>query len=299
MHLVFPPHKANALNTKRAKTTNAIAMNSNIKIKDEAKGYASIKIEPFRKEVRTTLPHKHNKYLEIIYLTQGSGHHTIDDQKFTINVPVVFIVRKEQVHCWDITSEPDGFVAIIKREFVDTCLDNEIKQLIANISSFSCLFPKDTHSVTQLFQLLSEEHKTVHSNKAIVIEGLLKALLAKMLQELDVKPTFTPTAETWYRQLRQLLAQEKNLINKVSHYADLLNTSPQNLNASCRKESNQSAAEVLSEYIINEAKRLLLYTTLNISEIAFKLNFSDNSHFTKYFKNYAGQTPTAFREHSN
>ena len=274
-------------------------MNSNIKIKDEAKEQTFIKIEPFRKEVRTTSPHKHNKYLEIIYLTQGCGHHTIDDRNFTIKTPVIFIVRKEQVHCWNITSEPNGFVAIIKKEFVDTCLDKEIKQLIATISSHSCLFPKDNYSVTQLFQLLSEEYKTVHSNKAMVIEGLLKALLAKMLQESDFESTFTPTAETWYHQLRQLLAQEKKLINKVSHYADILNTSPQNLNASCRKESNQSATEVLSEYLINEAKRLLLYTTLNISEIAFKLNFNDNSHFTKYFKKYAGQTPTAFREHSN
>ncbi|MBJ7879935.1 helix-turn-helix domain-containing protein [Gelidibacter salicanalis] len=274
-------------------------MNSNIKVKDEAKEQNSIKIEPFRKEVRTTSPHKHNKYLEIIYLTQGSGHHIIDDRKFTINVPVVFIVRTEQVHCWEITSEPDGFVAIIKKEFAMTCLDNEIKQLIANISSYSCLFPKDTTSVSQLFQLLSEEYKTVHSNKTIVIEGLLKALLAKMLQESGFESPFTPTAQTWYQQLRYLLAQEKNLINKVSHYADILNTSPQNLNASCRKENNQSAAEVISEYTINEAKRLLLYTTLNISEISFKLNFSDNSHFTKYFKKYTGNTPTAFRDQSN
>lgn len=272
-------------------------MNSNIEIKDEAKEYSYIKIEPFRKNVRTTSPHKHNKYLEIIYLNQGSGHHIIDDREFTIKAPVVFIVRKEQVHCWDITSEPDGFVAIIKKKFVDVCLDKQIKQLIANISSYSCLFPKDTTSVLQLFQLLSEEYKTAHSNKSIVIEGLLKALLAKMLQESDFVSTLIAPAETWHQKLRQLLAQEKSLKNKVSHYAHILNTSPQNLNASCRKESNQSATEVLSGYIINEAKRLLLYTTLNISEISFKLNFNDNSHFTKYFKKYAGQTPTAFREH--
>lgn len=126
---------------------------------------------------------------------------------------------------------------------------------------------------------------------------MLKTLLAKMLQESDFVSTFIPPAETWHQKLRQLLAQEKSLKNKVSHYADILNTSPQNLNASCRKESNRTAAEVLSEFIINEAKRLLLYTTLNISEISFKLNFSDNSHFTKYFKRYAGQTPTEFREH--
>jgi len=93
-----------------------------------------------------------------------------------------------------------------------------------------------------------------------------------------------------------LLSNENELTNKVSHYAKLLNTTPQNLNAICRKESGQSSAEVISNYIINEAKRLLLYTDLTVSEIAGKLDFKDNSHFTKYFKRNVGDTPIAFRK---
>ena len=83
--------------------------------------------------------------------------------------------------------------------------------------------------------------------------------------------------------------------NNVAHYAGLLNTTPQNLNATCRKAVNQPAAEVLADYIISEAKRLLIYTNNTVSEIAFELNFNDPSHFVKYFKRYTGLTPKAFR----
>jgi AraC family transcriptional activator of pobA len=128
-----------------------------------------------------------------------------------------------------------------------------------------------------------------------VIEGLLKALLAKFL-ETPIISSSKIKCNSIYQELISLLGKENELTNKVSHYAKLLNTSPQNLNVICRKETGQSSAEVISNYIINEAKRLLLYTDLTVSEIAGKLDFKDNSHFTKYFKRNVGDTPIAFRK---
>ncbi|MDW7690808.1 helix-turn-helix domain-containing protein [Flammeovirgaceae bacterium SG7u.111] len=81
----------------------------------------------------------------------------------------------------------------------------------------------------------------------------------------------------------------------MAHYAELLHTTPQNLNTICRKESNKSATDILSSFIISEAKRLLLYTGMSVTEIAYSLNFKDNSHFTKYFKRNTGVTPNSFR----
>ena len=57
-----------------------------------------IKIAPFKKDIRKTNPHKHNNYFEIIYLSQGSGFHYIDLNKYIIHPPEFFFVRQEQVH---------------------------------------------------------------------------------------------------------------------------------------------------------------------------------------------------------
>lgn len=53
---------------------------------------------------------------------------------------------------------------------------------------------------------------------------------------------------------RELLNQTNDLRNNVAHYAEKLHTTPQNLNAICRKTLSQSAAEVIAEHIISEAK---------------------------------------------
>ncbi|MGL4581499.1 MAG: helix-turn-helix domain-containing protein, partial [Flavobacterium sp.] len=75
-----------------------------------------------------------------------------------------------------------------------------------------------------------------------------------------------------------------------------LKTSPQNLNAICRKTLKQSASEIIAKHIIDEAKRQLLYSQNRISEIAYYLNFNDSSYFIKYFKRFTGLTPKEFRK---
>lgn len=255
----------------------------------------SIKITPFKKGVRKTSPHKHNSYFEIIYLSQGTGFHSIDSIKFQVQPPVVYTVRKEQVHHWEMESEPEGFVLILKKEFLDNCLDNQLKGLLASISAFPSICLVEPNSITQLFKMLTDEYQPEQNNNTPVIEGLLKVLLAKILQTGKPLPSSKGKMDNLFQEFQQLLAQDKLLKNSVAFYAFQLNTSPQNLNTACRKSSGQPAAQVLAEFLINEAKRLLLYTDMSVSEISRQLDFKDDSHFIKYFKRHAGQTPNVFR----
>lgn len=150
--------------------------------------------------------------------------------------------------------------------------------------------------VRSLFELLIETDRKNGKNAFRMKEGLLKALLALVSE--DGKP-FAGKAETsanLYHSLLSLLSGEQVIRNKVQYYAEQLNTSPQNLNAACRKAVNQSAEEVLSEFIISEARRLLIYTDNTIAEISFMLDFHDPSHFVKYFKRKTGETPLTFRK---
>ena len=64
----------------------------------------------------------------------------------------------------------------------------------------------------------------------------------------------------------------------MQFYAERLNTTPQNLNAICRKELNKTASDVVAEHIIKEVKRRLIYSNESISEIAFSLDFKDSAY---------------------
>lgn len=256
----------------------------------------SIKIAPFKKDTRKTQPHKHNSYFEIIYLSAGSGFHAIDLIKYPVRPPVVFTVRKEQVHHWELETEPEGFVLILKKEFVDQSLDGQLKTLLGEISASPCVQLTEDTAIGQLFQMLTDEHQTTQNNNTAVVEGLLKALLGKILHTAVLPPSLPGKKENLFQDLQQLLSQDKQLRNSVSHYASALHTSPQNLNAACRKAGGESASQVLAGFIISEAKRLLIYTEMTVSEIALRVDFKDDSHFVKFFKRHTRQTPNVFRQ---
>ena len=271
-------------------------MPSNLQVKDKSENGKSIKIAPFKKEIRKTTPHKHNNYFEILYLSQGAGHHYIDSRKFEVKPPVMYFIRREQMHHWELESEPDGFVIIIKQAFIEESLDSELKLLVTKISNQSSLQVNENATIHKLFELLAEENKADGDHTFHIIEGLLKALLAKVLEIAKPVVSKTKLKSNLYQSFLALLSTEEVIKNKIQYYAALLNTSPQNLNAACRKAVNQSAEEVLAAFIISEAKRLLIYTDITVAEISFRLDFSDPSHFVKYFKRKTDQTPRAFRD---
>lgn len=63
-----------------------------------------MKITPFKSSIRRTEAHRHNGYFELIYLTAGEGVHVIDDRQYAVTPPVFFVIRKDQVHCWHLTT---------------------------------------------------------------------------------------------------------------------------------------------------------------------------------------------------
>ena len=56
----------------------------------------------------------------------------------------------------------------------------------------------------------------------------------------------------------------------------------------------KTAQEHIHLFVVNEAKNLLKKPELNVSEVAYRLGFEYNSHFTKFFKSKTGMSPTAF-----
>jgi AraC-like DNA-binding protein len=63
-----------------------------------------------------------------------------------------------------------------------------------------------------------------------------------------------------------------------------------------QKVLGKTAGEVIRDRKLLEAKRMLVNLDLNVSEIAYQLNFSDSSHFSKFFKKHTGRSPEEFRK---
>ena len=261
-----------------------------IQVKDKLEHQRLIKVVAFDLSKNVTKPHKHNGYLELVFLSSTVGRHYIDGREIIIRTPCLLVIRKDNVHHWELANPVKGFVLLLKDRFVDQSLDFEIHRLVDEIGRFDTIYFKEAKTIENLLELLA-----VEENK-ICQEGLFKVILAKTLEYTTDSRKSKSTQDNIYVKFCALLNENPRVINHVAHYASMLNTSPQNLNAACKKNVNLTASEVLAGYIIKEAKRLLFYTTNSISEVAFELGFSDKSNFSKYFKRYTGITPTQFKK---
>jgi YesN/AraC family two-component response regulator len=58
---------------------------------------------------------------------------------------------------------------------------------------------------------------------------------------------------------------------------------------------NQNFTSYLTEYRVNEAKKMLEQPTVNVKDIGRAVGYSDSNYFTKVFKRITGLSPTEYR----
>lgn len=117
---------------------------------------------------------------------------------------------------------------------------------------------------------------------------------------LQYTPIVTPDCkksrqEIIFSKFITLLSQYHMSERSVTFYAEQLCITPKYFSTLVKKQSGKSAAQWIDNYVILEAKNLLKYSELSIQEIAYKLNFSTQSFFGKYFKHQTGMSPTEYR----
>ena len=96
------------------------------------------------------------------------------------------------------------------------------------------------------------------------------------------------------KEFAELLTANIKKETSVGFYADKLFISPKYLSLIIKEMTGRSAAEWIDECVILEAKNLLRYSGKNIQQVAYELNFTNQSSFGKYFKHLTGMSPSQF-----
>jgi AraC-like DNA-binding protein len=129
---------------------------------------------------------------------------------------------------------------------------------------------------------------------------LLRAYLDVLLLEAadQHSPSVSSPAATTLklRKLEQLIEQNFLKLKKPTDYADKMNLATAYLNSICKTNLRITLSELIQSRILLEARRLLVYSELNINEIAAHVGFLDASYFVRWFRKNAGVTPEEFRK---
>lgn len=128
-----------------------------------------------------------------------------------------------------------------------------------------------------------------------------KVILSKRLNELGFELLEDKTIVTVERIKNQIITlvhhQDLDLKTNLSHY--LATHLGQEYNVLSTLFSEVEGITIEHYFIvqkIEKVKELLRYNELSLSEIAFKMNYSDVAHLSNQFKKMTGMTPTNFKK---
>ena len=258
---------------------------------DELPKNNALKMSPYQKDF----------YQISLILNSGNAIADINEQSNNKLENTLYFLSPEHIFSWQRNSITSGFVVYFKSAFLNFFsgnFQNEFSFFNLSQQNFLKLSNEQAQELTTDFEKLYKEFYTPNSYRVQIIQSFLLSLLFKYksLQEtigIKIKQ---------YSKKRELTFQFQNLVSncfikhkQVSEYAERLNISANTLNQAVKETIGKTAKEIISERIIEEAKKQLKYSANDISEIAYNIGFEEPTHFIRFFKKHTSVTPREYK----
>ena len=240
--------------------------------------------------------------------TEGETSLTSNLQEFRLKKDSLFIFSPKHIlqvlsnnrfKAHLIVIAPD----FLKRINIDT---KRMMPLFLQFGSLPCmeLTHAESQSLRSFISMVEQELKGSETDfSSEIIGGLIAATIYKvgdilthyLTEHPEVDSPIHNRAEEYFRQFTELLGEHYKHERSVGFYARQLCITPKYLTTLIKRISGKSVSEWIDNYVILEAKTLLKYSNMSVQEIAYYLNFPNQSFFGSYFKRNAGMSPSQYK----
>lgn len=242
-----------------------------------------------------------NKFFMIMIPRNCEGTIQIDNLEFELQSGRIFFINYDQTYKIKNCHSPEGKILLFTKSFYNHIYTGNklIKSdtILTTVPSYVDVSNNNIEIANVFEQIALELDKSKNFKKEIVCL-LLKVFMLNYIRSYGKKISVTRPLDH-KKEVVERFVQLVNLhykeVKSTAIYAKKLNITANYLNVLVKKSTNITAQQTIKNRTILEAERLLLHSTLSVTEIAYELGFSDNSHFGKYFKSEKGVSPNGFR----
>lgn len=240
--------------------------------------------------------------------TEGETSLTSNLQEFRLKKDSLFIFSPKHILQVQSNNRFKAHLIVIAPDFlkrinIDT---KRMMPLFLQFGSLPCmeLTQAESQSLRSFISLVEQELKGSETDfSSEIIGGLIAATIYKvgdilthyLTEHPEVDSPIHNRAEEYFRQFTELLGEHYKHERSVGFYARQLCITPKYLTTLIKRISGKSVSEWIDNYVILEAKTLLKYSNMSVQEIAYYLNFPNQSFFGSYFKRNAGMSPSQYK----
>ncbi|WP_299821746.1 AraC family ligand binding domain-containing protein [uncultured Pontibacter sp.] len=196
--------------------------------------YLSALSDHLREHKFVQKPHKHSFFI-VMFVTNGTGTHTIDFEEYPVNPGAVFFLAPGQVHSWKLSEDADGFILFFTQEYYLAQ-----KQLYSfpffntHAGNVPLMLPEAMQrQLTQVVLHMQQEYLQQLQFKDDILRDYLDILLVRLQRLYIAARTEVASAAPVLPallQLQRLIDKHYKEHQPVSFYADKLNTTSRHLN---------------------------------------------------------------------
>ncbi|MEY5047820.1 MAG: transcriptional regulator, AraC family [Bacteroidota bacterium] len=258
------------------------------------------------RDFKVSYPHRHDDFYEILFVTQGKGVYTIDFEEYEIKPDAIFFLSPGQIHELELSDDVQGYIFLFSSSFYHFNKTNPYK--LFELPFFYTL-GKDTPplylksktdhiTLSELFKNAIYENDHQLTDKEEAVRALLDLILIQCNRIYPVQ-----NQEEKLQKSRILVKRFKQLIEEkcqenlaVKDYASLLSVTANHLSETVKLVTGRTSTDLINDRMLMEIKRMLVHSNYTVSEIAYRLNFADQSYFSKYFKKLSSFSPLDYRQ---
>ncbi|WP_437882201.1 4-hydroxyphenylacetate catabolism regulatory protein HpaA [Pseudomonas sp. LRF_L74] len=253
--------------------------------------------------------HRHDRFFQVHYVKSGMVRVFLDDHRYLQQGPMFFLTPPTVTHAFVTDSEADGHVLTVRQQLVWPLLEEQYglasgPQIAPVCVAFGELDEKYRSEVTRLDLLFDELRSEFAENRpgrapslAALTRLIFISLLRLSARSLSSQPARREDLQIFQRFNVQIEAHYQEHL-PLSEYAALLGVTEARLNDVCRRIADMPSKRLVFERLMQEAKRLLLFTSGTVNEICYQLGFKDPAYFSRFFTRHAGMTPGEYRVRS-
>ncbi len=148
-------------------------------------------------------------------------------------------------------------------------------------------------NLPQLGAKLYQEFQRFDSLSPLIIEGVMLEIAGETARQAVAQ---NGTSPLWLKRVETLLKERFNESLSLSEIAEFAQVHPIHLAQTFRKIHRITIGQFLRHLRLEKAHEQLLKTRRSLAEIAFENGFSDQSHFSRLFKQKFGSPPSQYRQ---
>lgn len=248
------------------------------------------------------LPHKKDHFC-ILMLESGEIEIQIEDQKFKLSSGKISIIFPEQISSvTSISSDVSGKIILFEEVlFCSDILKNELLSYNVDLANhLNCVFLSP--SEFEQSKKLAVDIENVYLNPSLVRKEqarfYIKIFLLGLIELVHGQHPVLQheTDKTLYIRFKKMLNERYKSERTVQYYASKLAITTKKLNNITKKHCDETAINAIHNRILQEIKRLLLFSDLSHKQISMELGFSSPSALNKFVKTKLKETPTELQE---